>query len=517
MDRGRLAVSRIVIAVATVTLAVTAARADSRLLGESAWATALDVVVGLAFVAAAAFAPAVVVNRLLMAAVGATWLLASSSLELHWLHKGLLVLALVSFPSGRPRGVIDWLLAGLGVAVLLGLVSEVGVAWAFTAVAATSLLGQVIKPAQWYRAGAGAAVALALFAIAHPGTFDPRDKWSAYEFVLILVALAFYLVSWHLKVERERFADQLIGGAPAGLDGLGSILRDVLGDTQVQIYRWRPAGGAYTDGNGRVLADRSADRDVLFVDDGSDHVAAVTHRPGTLDDPAIARAVAAAVRLTVENVRLREELDARLVELEAARARLLTAADRQRSATAARLREEVVTPLQLATDVLGERRASGGADVATDVTEAIDVAVREIVTARDELLTLVSGVPPVVLGDGRLPQAIELLAERCPVPVTVTAAPGVVADADVETTLFYVCSEALTNAAKHSEARHIEVGIETTDDGIMVAVRDDGRGGVDVSGSGILGLADRVAARGGRLRVDSPPGAGTTIMATVPR
>ena len=320
----------------------------------------MDVAVGLGFIATAAGSPAVVVERLLMAAVGLTWLLASSAVELHWLHQGLLILALVWFPSGRPRGfVVDWLLAGLGVAVLLGLVSEVGVAWAFAAVAATSFFGRAIKAAQWYRAGAATAVSLALFANVHAGTFDPRDATSAYELVLILVAVGFYVVSRRTVSEREQFADQLIGNAPpAGLDGLGSILHDSLGDAQLQIYRWRPARGEYIDSSGRVLAERSAGRDVLFVDEGADHVAAVAHRAGTLDDPATARAVASTVRLTGENVRLREELDAQLVELEAARSRLLAATDRQRSAIAARLREEVVTPLQQAAEVLSKNRAT---------------------------------------------------------------------------------------------------------------------------------------------------------------
>jgi signal transduction histidine kinase len=284
-------------------------------------------------------------------------------------------------------------------------------------------------------------------------------------------------------------------------------------DTDLQSYRWRPPRGKYIDGQDRVLTEM-ADQDVLFVDDGTDHIAAVHHRIGTLDDPAVARAVASTVQLAGENVRLREELDVQLVELEAARTRLLVATDRQRASTAARLRDDVVIHLQQASDALNNARPT---DAPRDVTDAFDIAVQEISRARDDILTLVSGVPPVALGDGRLPRAIEVLAKRCPVSVTVTAMPGVAAAAEIETTLFYVCSEALTNAAKHSDAEHIDVRIGSTDDAITVTVRDDGRGGVDASGSGITGLADRVAARGGRLRVDSPPGAGTTITAVVPR
>jgi signal transduction histidine kinase len=91
------------------------------------------------------------------------------------------------------------------------------------------------------------------------------------------------------------------------------------------------------------------------------------------------------------------------------------------------------------------------------------------------------------------------------------------ADVDTETALFYVVSEALANSVKHAEA--CGIGIELIDDPDRIGVRvvDDGRGGADPGGAGLQGLADRVAARGGRLRVDSPPGTGTTITATIPR
>jgi signal transduction histidine kinase len=82
--------------------------------------------------------------------------------------------------------------------------------------------------------------------------------------------------------------------------------------------------------------------------------------------------------------------------------------------------------------------------------------------------------------------------------------------------LFYVCSEAMTNAAKHSGAQRIVVTIDGSGRGITVSISDDGRGGANASGSGLQGLADRLASRGGRLRVESPPGAGTTVTATVP-
>src|SRR4029077_2654256 len=109
----------------------------------------------------------------------------------HSLHQGLLILALVAHPSGRPRGPIDWLLASAGVAVLFGPVSAVGVALIFGAVAATSFFRRRPDPARWYRASAGAAVSFVVYADAGGGIFDPRDEVRLYELVLILVAIGF--------------------------------------------------------------------------------------------------------------------------------------------------------------------------------------------------------------------------------------------------------------------------------------------------------------------------------------
>jgi len=151
-----------------------------------------------------------------------------------------------------------------------------------------------------------------------------------------------------------------------------------------------------------------------------------------------------------------------------------------------------------------------------EAAEALEIVTRELKTAQTEVMGLVSGVPPRRLGDGRLVDAIRAMTQRSGIPVEVTAAP-IDSDVDTETTLFYVCSEAMTNTVKHAGARRIEVTLDEQADLITLRVSDDGRGGADPSGTGLQGLADRVASRGGRLRVDSPPGAGTTIMATLPR
>jgi signal transduction histidine kinase len=87
----------------------------------------------------------------------------------------------------------------------------------------------------------------------------------------------------------------------------------------------------------------------------------------------------------------------------------------------------------------------------------------------------------------------------------------------VEVAVYYVVSEALTNAAKHANADMIVVDAEVADGMVRLAVRDDGAGGADVDqGSGLVGLQDRVEAIGGRLQITSPAGIGTSLVATIP-
>ncbi len=84
-----------------------------------------------------------------------------------------------------------------------------------------------------------------------------------------------------------------------------------------------------------------------------------------------------------------------------------------------------------------------------------------------------------------------------------------------ETALFYVCSEALANATKHARASRISIDLRRDRGDLVIAISDDGVGGARLSGFGLRGLADRLAVHGGRLRVDSPPGAGTTLIARI--
>jgi len=155
-------------------------------------------------------------------------------------------------------------------------------------------------------------------------------------------------------------------------------------------------------------------------------------------------------------------------------------------------------------------------DAPEEALELVGVALDQVRAGIGDLRELAAGIHPSVLTDRGLPTAIEALATRSPVPVEIAAVPGRRLPEPVETTAYFVVAEALTNAAKHADCEVVEVGARVDDESVVVEVRDDGVGGVDLAaGSGLRGLADRVTALGGDLEVESPAGAGTTVRARI--
>jgi PAS domain S-box-containing protein len=201
-------------------------------------------------------------------------------------------------------------------------------------------------------------------------------------------------------------------------------------------------------------------------------------------------------------------------ELTASRARVVAASDETRrqierdlhDGAQQRLVHTVIT-LKLA------RRALRRGDVAapTLVAEALDHAEQGTV----ELRELVQGILPPVLRRGGLRAAVAAIAGRMPLPVDISLSVGRFA-AEVEATAYFVIAEALTNVAKHSGARHATVAAHVADGTLHLEVRDDGVGGARPDGSGLLGLADRLAVLDGQLRVESPADGGTLVAAVIP-
>jgi PAS domain S-box-containing protein len=166
---------------------------------------------------------------------------------------------------------------------------------------------------------------------------------------------------------------------------------------------------------------------------------------------------------------------------------------------------------------LSLRLARAKIDEAPDAARALlEGAEHELSQALEELRELARGIHPAVLSDRGLEPALEMLAQRSPIPVLVEG-PGERLAPRVEAAAYFVVSEALANIVKYADATTAAVSVQRQNGHVLVSVRDDGVGGADPTrGSGLRGLADRLSALDGTIDVDSPPGGGTLVRATIP-
>ena len=220
--------------------------------------------------------------------------------------------------------------------------------------------------------------------------------------------------------------------------------------------------------------------------------------------------------VAVENVRLDAELQARLDELRESRARIVEAGYAERR----RVERDLHDGAQQRLVALGLTLRMVRRQLDTDPAEAaelLDAASDELNAATEELRELARGIHPPVLTDRGLVAALEALAGRAAVPVSVEADVAERAPEAVEAAAYYVVSEALTNVARHAHAEQAMVRVARRDGVLSVEIEDDGNGGAALSGgSGLRGLADRVGALDGSLEVDSSPGRGTIVRAGLP-
>ena len=140
----------------------------------------------------------------------------------------------------------------------------------------------------------------------------------------------------------------------------------------------------------------------------------------------------------------------------------------------------------------------------------------ELLTAVREADALLSGLPPTASVMDCSERVLADMVHRSPIPVNLEVASDAIGDAGAEAAIHAVVAECLTNVLKHSGATSCACSVRRDDGDLVAVVRDEGAGGADESGRGLQGLADRLAARGGHLRVVSPPGGGTTVEARVP-
>ena len=201
-------------------------------------------------------------------------------------------------------------------------------------------------------------------------------------------------------------------------------------------------------------------------------------------------------------------------ELIASRARIVEAADEQRRRVVRDLHDGAQQRLVQA--VMTLQLARSRSDVPANLTPLLDEGLEHARSAIEELRELARGIHPAILTHHGLGAAVEALAERAPLPVTVDI-PDDRYPMPVESAAYFVAAEALTNVAKYAQAATARVKAAQVDGRLVLTVVDDGVGGAEPApGGGLSGLEDRVAALDGTLTVDSAPGAGTSIRAEIP-
>ena len=215
--------------------------------------------------------------------------------------------------------------------------------------------------------------------------------------------------------------------------------------------------------------------------------------------------------------RLNAELHARLDDLAASRARIVTAGDVERRRLERNLHDGAQQRLVTLSLTLRLALAKFDADPAA-VRAALGDAGDELARALDELRELARGLHPAVLSDRGLRAAVEMLAGRAPILVEIEEIPDERLPAPVEAAAYYLIAEALTNVTKYAQASTVRIRVAAGDATVFVEVSDDGVGGADpANGSGLRGLADRVEALGGSLDIVSAAGSGTSLRAEIPR
>jgi signal transduction histidine kinase len=489
---------------------------------------AADVVAGLALLAAgiATWARA---SRSgtgpLLALAGVTWLAGDVWSSLAYAHRGPLVHALLTYPNGRTRSPL--VVAVVAFAYVDGFVPDVARdGWATIALAV-------------------AVVSAALWRVAEARGVERRDRTVALACTLAVVgplvlaavgtvtdvgtgAFAAWAYDAAVALTAAALAADLLSGrtvraAATGLvvdladsqepQALRAALARAVGDPELDIAYH--VDDQWVDEAGRPMtlpAAADGTRVVTVVEDQDTPVAALVHDPAALRDATLAQSVGAAVRLAVANVRLQVDVASRVREVAASRRRLVEAGDEQRR----RLREELRSGAE-----------QGLADVSRDLAElaagckgergaTLAGLVAELDAARGDLARFAQGVHPRSLTEHGLEAALSELADQAAVPVALDV-PSRRFPAPQEAAAYFVCSEGLANVAKYAEASTARIDIDAADHGLVVCVVDDGRGGADPSrGSGLRGLGDRVAALGGALSVESPPGGGTRLTAELP-
>jgi signal transduction histidine kinase len=350
-----------------------------------------------------------------------------------------------------------------------------------------------------------------------------RDGWFFWirMVLMLLVPLGFLEGLLRTRLSRAAVGDLVIelGVEPVHREDLVRALARRMGDPSLEIAYVVSDGRGYVDASGfpYELPGEGSGRAVTVLESEGRSIAALVHDEALAHDPEIVEAVAAAAHLAIANERLRAELRAQLEEVRASRARIVDAGDAERRKVQRDLHDGAQQRLVTLSLELGliRNRLDEGTD--PEIAAQLESIGQELREAIDELRELARGIHPSLLTDSGLVAALESLAQRSALPVSLDDRSTGRLPERVEVTAYFLVAEALTNVAKYAQASRVVVRLMTRNGMVRIEVEDDGKGGADPrSGSGLSGLQDRVSAIGGQLWVESPPGEGTRVWAEIP-
>jgi signal transduction histidine kinase len=516
--------------------------------------------VGWARRPASRFGPLMIVAGLLMFVTTLTWstndVVFTIGQAFDLVVPVLFLHVFLAFPDGRLHGRFERMLVGTGYAIaivlelvrmalggfgphnLLQATAEPGMAVAvrhvqLLTVSAISLAGVGVLVVHRRRSGRPLRRASALLVDAFGlglimiavlltsatlgGPWVAQVRWATF-ITIGLAPLAFVL-----GLLRARLARSSVGGLLVDLRDqtapvdLQRALARALRDPSLTLAYWLPEFASYGDLEGRAvrLPAPGDERGVTLIERNGVRIAAMVHDPSLQDEPELLEAVTAGAGIALENAQLHAAQRAHVAELRGSRARIVEAGRRERQRLERNLHDgaqQRLIALSLELSLLEETLAG---DEGTTVRLA--AARREIGASLEELREVARGLHPAVVTGHGLAVALEQLVATAAVPVRLEVRIGPRLPEALEVAAYYLVSESLANLGKHAEATSATVEVTRRATDVVVEIADDGVGGADEErGSGLRGLADRVEALGGRLRVWSPVGGGTRIRAEMP-
>lgn len=366
----------------------------------------------------------------------------------------------------------------------------------------------------------GLAIGLSLVTLA--AAQSNTTAWAGFSAAATVAAaaipIAYLFGLYRARLGRVAVSDLImeLGQTPAP-GRLRDALARALRDPSLEVAYWVPESQTYVGIDGQRVEPVSApERTVTVLERHGERIAALMHDPALAEDPALLNSVSTAVGLALENERLLADLRAQLEELRESRARIVRAGDTERRRLERNLHDGAQQ--RLVSLALALRLAESNVErEPSTAVELLQEARSELNTALAELRELARGIHPPLLTERGLGYAVSALSKRAPFPVGLELNIDERPAPPIEAAAYYVVAEALTNVAKYAHATSAAVTVDRKDGLLQVEIADDGVGGAEASaGSGLRGLDDRVQAVGGTLRVDSPAGEGTRIIAEIP-